>query len=163
MIQIKLLTAQDWLIWQKLRLEALQQAPENFASSYLEELALLEQDHQKTLSENDVFVALINDTAVSCAALHYNKSQKTKHIATLWGMYSSEDYQRKNIASAVLNEVIKHAKPYITQLQLKCLVNNNRALTFYQKHGFKIYGTEIKALKINGVYLDQHLMALELI
>ena len=35
-------------------------------------------------------------------------------------------------------------------------------MAFYQKQGFKIYGTEPRALKIGDTFFDEHLMILDL-
>ncbi len=48
------------------------------------------------------------------------------------------------------------------QLHLTCVTSNLGAVALYQKHGFKIYGTEPNALKIGDTFFDEYLMTLDL-
>ncbi len=56
--------------------------------------------------------------------------------------------------------IIHHAKSPVVQLHLSCVTSNLGAVAFYQKHGFKIYGTEPRALKIGNTFFDEHLIIL---
>ena len=89
-------------------------------------------------------------------------SAKTKHRGVIWGMYTRPEYRGQGIASALIQTIISHAKSHVAQLHLTCVTTNLGAVAFYQKHGFKIYGTEPRALKIRDTFFDEHLMMLEL-
>ena len=77
-------------------------------------------------------------------------------------MYTRPEYRGQGIASALIQTIISHPKSRVTQLHLTCVTTNLDAVAFYQKHGFKIYGTEPRALKIRDAFFDEHLMMLEL-
>lgn len=77
-------------------------------------------------------------------------------------MYSKAEYRKKGIASALIQTIISHAKERVIQLHLKCVTSNLSAIALYQKQGFKIYGTEPRALKTKDIFFDDHLMVLYL-
>lgn len=159
---IKQLTAEDWKIWKEFRLEALKNSPENFGSSYEEEAKWPDLDFQNSLTKSDIFGVFLDNTLVSCAGFYNLNSAKTKHRGVIWGMYTKKEYRGNGIANSLIQKIIKHAKSRVTQLHLTCLTNNLAAVRLYQNHGFKIYGTEPRALKMRDAFFNEHLMVLNL-
>jgi hypothetical protein len=86
-MKIRMLTQEDLNIWKQFRLEALQNSPESFESSYEEELNWSDSDFQDTLDKNTIFGAFVNHTLATCAAFYSLNSLKTKHRGVIWGMY----------------------------------------------------------------------------
>lgn len=161
-MHIRLLHQEDLRHWAALRLEALRNAPASFGSSFEEEDQWSLLEFEKRLLKNNIFGAFLNDQLVGCAGLYKLDHIKTKHKGVLWGMYIKPDYRRRGIADALLIEVINHARSLVSQLQLTCATNNPVAIKLYQKHGFKIYGTEPNSLKIDDMFYDEALMILKL-
>ncbi len=159
---IKQLTVDDWKIWKELRLEALKNSPESFGSSYEEEVNWPDLDFQNSLTKSDIFGVFVADSLISCAGFYTLNSAKTRHRDVIWGMYTKEEYRGQGIASALIEKVINHARSRVTQLHLTCVTSNLGAVAFYQKHGFKIYGEEPNALKIDTHYFHEYMMLLEL-
>ena len=162
-MNIKRLTQADWKIWKELRLEALKSSPESFGSSYEEESNWSDSEFQNTLEKSHIFGAWQDNRLVSCAAFYSLNLNKTKHRGVLWGMYTKAEYRKQGLADALMKVIINHAKSKVIQLHLSCVTSNTTAVSFYQKHGFEIYGTEPRALKIGEAYFDEHLMVLDLI
>lgn len=160
-MKIRQLLDTDWEVWKNIRLEALNNSPESFASSYEEELQWTNADFQSGLSQGYVLGAFVDELLVSCAGFYILNSLKTKHRGVLWGMYTRTEYREKGIATAVVQTLIQHAKTCVTQLHLSCVTSNFAASAFYQKQGFRIYGTEPKSLKINDTFYDEYLMVLD--
>jgi len=79
-------------------------------------------------------------------------------------LLTADDWQiwKKIRLEALQNSPITDAKSKVLQLHLTCVTSNQGAIQFYQKHGFKIYGTEPRALKIGNIFFDEHLMVLDL-
>ncbi len=77
-------------------------------------------------------------------------------------MYVSPEYRGQGIADSLLKVVINQAKSEVIQLHLSVLTTNFIALKLYQKHGFRIYGTEPRALKEGNQFYDEHLLVLEI-
>lgn len=160
-MKIRQLFDADWHPWKEIRLEALTNSPESFGSSYEEEVFMSDTDFQNGLSKGYVLGAFVDDLLVSCAGFYTLNSLKTKHRGVLWGMYTRLEYRGKGIATALIQTLIQHARTCVTQLHLTCVVSNFVARAFYQKQGFRIYGTEPKALKINDTFYDEYLMVLD--
>ncbi|MBN9230371.1 MAG: GNAT family N-acetyltransferase [Legionella sp.] len=160
-MKIRQLFDADWHLWKEIRLEALANSPESFGSSYEEEVFMSDTDFQNGLSKGYVLGAFVDDLLVSCAGFYTLNSLKTKHRGVLWGIYTRPDYRGKGIATALIQTLIQHARTCVTQLHLTCVVSNFVARAFYQKQGFRIYGTEPKALKINDTFYDEYLMVLD--
>ncbi|KTD33604.1 methyltransferase [Legionella nautarum] len=160
-MKIKRLMQEDWELWKSCRLEALKNSPESFGSSYEEEVLMSDIDFQHRLTKGYVLGAFVDDLLVSSVGFYKLNSLKTKHRGVLWGMYTRLEYRGKGIATALIQTLIQHARTCVTQLHLTCVVSNFVARAFYQKQGFRIYGTEPKALKINDTFYDEYLMVLD--
>ena len=161
-MKIRILKQEDWKIWKSFRLEALKNSPENFGSSYEEELNWSDLDFQSALTKSDIFGAFIDNSLASCAGFYSLNSVKTKHRGFIWGMYTQPEYRGQGIASALIQTIINYANSRVTQLHLTCVTGNLGGVALYQKHGFKIYGTEPNALKIGDTFFDEYLMILDL-
>lgn len=159
---IRKLDAQDTLIWKQFRLTALQESPEYFGSSYEEEVERLDHDWEEGLSKNTIFGLFINGCLAGALGFFTLKLLKLRHRGGLFSMYTLPNYRGKGVANALLQHVITYAKDYVSQLHLMCVTTNLNVLKLYQKHGFEIYGTEPRALKIQDKYYDEHLMFLDL-
>lgn len=160
MVNVRLLSSKDWEGWKQFRLDALQDAPTSFASSFTEESSCTNGKFQEDLVKNAVFGAFIDDTLVACAGFYRLHGTKTQHRGVLWGMYTKPTYRRRGLASRLIEAVVAHAKDCVMQLHLTCVTTNITALHLYQKHGFTIYGTEPNALKIGDHFFDEHLLVL---
>jgi ribosomal protein S18 acetylase RimI-like enzyme len=160
-MKIRILTQNDWKIWKTFRLNALKDSPNNFGSSFEEEFNLSDLDFQEGMTKSQIFCAFADDALVSSAGFYSLQTDKTRHRGIIWGMYTLPEYREKGFASALMKTVIEHAKSRVSQIHLTCVTSNDIGLKFYLKHGFKIYGTEPKALKVNDIYFDEHLMVFD--
>lgn len=160
---IKLLGKDDLSAWKSLRLEALQSCPEAFGSSYEEEVRHTDAEWESGLKRSNIFGAFVDGMLVAAAGFFVMDRLKTKHRGILFGTYTKPSHRRKGFASSVVEAIVAHAKEHVLQVHLTCHKNNLAPLSLYQKHGFKIYGTEPKSLKIGDKFYDEHLMVLELI
>jgi ribosomal protein S18 acetylase RimI-like enzyme len=160
-MKIKLLDHTDWQAWKELRLEALKNVPEAYGSSFEEESSWSDQEFQNCIARNNIFGAFDNEQLIGSVAFYNLGLIKTKHKGMIWGVYVKSEYRGRSIADQLMESVIAYAKSRILQLHLCCVTKNQAAISFYQKHGFKIYGTEPRSLKIDNEFYDEHLMALE--
>jgi len=160
MTNLKLLSGKDWVCWKQLRLSALKDSPTSFASSYEEESGCQDKKFQEDLVKNNVFGAFVEGDLVACAGFYSLSPLKVKHRGILWGMYTKPEYRSQGIANSLIEAIVFHAKNYVIQLHVSCITTNLNAIKLYQKHGFKIYGTEPNSLKIGDHFFDEHLMVL---
>lgn len=158
----KLLSNQDWSLFKELRLQALYNNPENFASSYSEAKILPDDDFKSMLDNNFIFGAFDDDNLVGIVGYYKNSALKIKHKGVIWGLYLQKEYRAQGISSNLFSELIGHAKDKVSILQLSVNIENKSAINLYKKYGFKIYGQENNAMYVNEKYIDEYLMCLEL-
>jgi len=159
-MKIRLLTEEDNKIWKAIRLEALQNSPENFGTSYEEEINFPAEDW--SVQNNDIFGAFIEDKLVATTGFFTLRLKKMKHRGRLFAIYVMPKHRGQGLASQLIETVINHAKSRVIQLHLTCTTTNESAINLYQKHGFKTYGTEPRSLKVGEIFFDEYLMLLEL-
>jgi RimJ/RimL family protein N-acetyltransferase len=161
-MNIRLLKKEDWQSWKSLRLEALKESPESFNNSFEETAILPDEEFKGHLTKNDIFGAFIDEQLIGSLAYSRLTSLKKNHIGLIWGVYMQPAYRRQGIIKKLLETVVSHASLQVLQLYLQVTTTNNAAITLYEKYGFKVCGTEPKALKINEQFYDEYLMILEL-
>ena len=162
MVTIRLLNGNDWSAWKAIRLEALQTQPEAFGSSYEEALLLQDDEFKQGLTDNDIFGAFVDEQLVGCAGFCGAKLLKMQHRGTLISLYVKQPNRGQQIGDKLVKTIIEHARPKVLQLHCMVTTENQAAINLYRKHGFMLYGTEPRALKINGRFYDEHLMVLKL-
>jgi RimJ/RimL family protein N-acetyltransferase len=96
------------------------------------------------------------------AGLHVPDGAKTRHKGVLWGMFVRPEARGTGLAAALLARVIEHAAGMVEEVQLTVVASNAAAVRLYARTGFREYGLERRALKLDGRYYDEVLMALAL-
>lgn len=171
---IRRLNETDWEAYRTIRLEALQLAPEAFGSDYDEASERTPEVWAAGLSLPDTIVLgaftevgspAAEGQIVGMAGLSRERRIKTRHKATVFGVYLSPAVRGAGCAKALVNELIRLARTMggVEQLMLCVVSENAAAKAVYTGLGFRVYGREPRALKIGESYLDQELMVLELV
>jgi len=161
-IEIRQLQKHDWVLWKEIRLEALQLHPDAFGSSFEEVSLWSDEEFQQMLLRNDMFGGFVKGELAGVAGFFIYELQKLKHRGCLFGLYVKKEYRGKGVARQLIIKLVNHASSKVMQLHCTVTTDNTCATHLYQKLGFKIYGTEPKALKVAGKYYDEHLMAVDL-
>lgn len=144
--------------YRRIRLEALQQHPEAFGASFEDEAAQPLVSYERRILVSDVFGGLRDGALLGIARFSVEPGIKRRHIGVLTGMYVGEAARGTGLASALVERVIAVAQGRVEQINLTVTASNTRALRLYERHGFRIYATELRALKVDGRYYDEHLM-----
>jgi GNAT superfamily N-acetyltransferase len=160
-IQIRRLTAQDALAYRDIRLDALRHSPEAFGSTFERESAEPLTWFADRIANYPVFGAVRDDTLVGVAGLILHQGKRA-HIGSLWGMYVRQANRRQGIGRRLIEAVIDLARERVEILELTVVADNADAKRLYESLGFEQYGLEKKALKQDGRYFDEALMAKEL-
>lgn len=163
MIEIRRLDIVDTNEVRTLRLEALQNDPSSFSSSYEEERNYPITIFEKRLSQDHsvVFGAWSKRQLVGMVTLLREQRRKTEHIGTITGMYVSPLFRRQGIAKRLMLEAIKQAHLFgIRRLRLSVSRSNTHAIMLYESHGFEVYGIEPQAIYIADHFEDIILMNL---
>ena len=163
-IRIAALTRDDAQTYRRLRLQALETAPEAFGASHAEEAARPLVAFAERISPQEpsrVFGAFAADELVGIAGFVVSTSPKSRHKGTLWGVYVAPEQRCRGVARRLVEAVIAHAARHVVVLNANVVTSNATARTLYERLGFRCYGTEAKALYVDGAFYDEALLALD--
>lgn len=167
-MEIRLLNPADAEKYWALRLEALQNNPEAFSSSYEEAIKRenpIEQTARNFQTEgNYTFGAFEDQQLIGMVTLFQERSIKIRHKANIVAVYVTPTKQGQSVGKALLIEAINKAKTLdsIKKINLTVTAGNEKAKNLYIRLGFKVFGYEEKALNINSVFYDEEHMVLHL-
>jgi ribosomal protein S18 acetylase RimI-like enzyme len=160
---IQTLLPQDAAAFQALRLRALQERPEAFASSAEEEAPLdLARVAERLAPRDDAAVFGAWDGAALCGIVGIQREgmAKLRHKAVLWGLYVAPECRGAGHGEALIRHAVQHAARVLgcRQVNLGAHTGNEAALRLYRRVGFRVFGTEPDALCVNGQWQDEHHM-----
>lgn len=143
-----------------IRLAALRTAPEAFGSTHAVEAAMPASAHEDRLANSVVFGAYAGGRIVGMAAFKRETGPKTAHKGFVWGVFVDPAHRGGGVGGALMEAVLAEARRTVEQLILTIVEGNEAALALYRRLGFTTYGKEPRALKAEGGYADEVLMAL---
>jgi ribosomal protein S18 acetylase RimI-like enzyme len=153
--------------YRKLRLEALRNHPTAFGADYEETLSRPESFWQERLQINDeeeaLFFAEHGRRLIGMTGIYRSLSKRHKHQATVWGVYVKEDWRGLHIAEALIGNCLEWGRAKgVVIARLGVAADNPPAIRCYERCGFKITGTEPRALFYDDKYYDFYLMSCSL-
>jgi ribosomal protein S18 acetylase RimI-like enzyme len=161
-IQLRRLTPADAALYRDIRLEGLRSAPEAFGSTFEAEDARPLSFFSERLGGRAAFGAFHGAEIVGVAGLLIREGSKEAHKALLVGMYVRPGARNAGVGRRLVETIIEFARPRVELIQLAVVSDNGPARRLYERLGFLEYGLENKALKQNGRYYDELLMAKDL-
>ena len=160
--QIRRLMPADARLYREIRLEALQRVPEAFGSTFEQECSQSLAQFEEVLAKADVFGAFRETDLVGMAGYRGQAGAKRAHKGFLWGMYVRSSARGTGVAKPLVEAVLDHARERVELVQLSVVSENEVAQRLYRSCGFVAYGHEVHALKQDGRYYDEVLMAVAL-
>jgi RimJ/RimL family protein N-acetyltransferase len=106
---------------------------------------------------------LIGNNIVGYLSIDAFRNNRKRHIATV-GIGILESHRSKGIATKLFLEMIKHAQNNgLKRIEAHIANSNSKSISLVKKFGFVTEGIKRKAIRINNAYLDEYLMALEVV
>ncbi|KGL38311.1 GNAT family N-acetyltransferase [Listeria newyorkensis] len=163
-MEIRLLTTADVDQYVKIRLQALQESPAAFATSFEEEkyTALQKYEIRFQSPYSLTFGAFSGGNLVGVVTLIREERIKTRHRANIVAMYVAPERRGSGVGKALIGTAIEQAQQLegIEQVYLSVVTNNKQARKLYTSLGFVPYSLEKRALKLDGTYFDEEHMVL---
>lgn len=142
MITISLLDPKDWEDYKKIRLEALQEDPQAFGSSYAKESVQSDAEWQERPQNplSHIFIARDEVKPVGIIGFRLEIEEKNAH---LWGMFVNQNYRGKGLGRKLMEYAIDNAKSIENIHSVTLDVNEEQAaaISMYQSLGFQEYGS----------------------
>jgi ribosomal protein S18 acetylase RimI-like enzyme len=100
---------------------------------------------------------------VGMAGLQREAKLHVRHKASVWGLYVVPGFRRRGLGRALVEELIAHAQAIgVEVLRAVSTSGNAPALGLFMSLGFEQFGLEPRSRKVDGGYLDQVYLRLEL-
>jgi ribosomal protein S18 acetylase RimI-like enzyme len=164
-LEIRQLGTKDAKNYLFVRLEALQNSPYAFASSYEEEKDDSAEKYSVRFAAAKNFCtygAFAGPQLVGVITLVREQKVKLKHRANIVAMYVKPEQRGNGIGKALMNKAIHKARTMegMEQLYLTVVTSNETAKKLYSSMGFEVFGEEKSALKVDDMYYDEAWMVL---
>jgi ribosomal protein S18 acetylase RimI-like enzyme len=149
--------------FRELRLYALQDSPTAFSADYQKNVHHPTQYWEDMLTmhadESTIFLATYEDNLIGTTGVVRGGSPKTRHSATIWGVFVRPDWRGVHIAEELIRACFAWAKPRkIVATRLGVTATNTSAIRCYERCGFRVTGTDPRAVYHEGQYHDFYTM-----
>jgi ribosomal protein S18 acetylase RimI-like enzyme len=161
-IQIRRLVPADATLYRDIRLEGLRRSPEAFGSTFEAEDARPLAFFSERLGGSAAFGAFHGSELVGIAGLLIREGQKEAHKGLLVGRYVRPSARNAGVGRRLVETIIEFARQRVELIRLSVVRDNEQARRLYERLGFLEYGLELRALKQDGRYYDEVLMAKDL-
>ena len=163
-LEIRLLTPDDTEAFVRLRREALECEPFAFMASIEDDRGLDVAFVQQSLADTDrrvVFGAFTPDL-IGIVGIYRDQHRKAAHKSHVWGMFVQPEYRQSGVGGSLLSAAIRHALGMfeVSQIHLGVSETAEAARRLYERYGFKLWGTEPRAICYKGRLVAEHHLVL---
>ncbi len=164
-IIVRALNAADVPAFVSLRREALRDSPWAFAASEESDVGVnAELMTQRIAEPGQVIVGAFDaDRLIGMAGMVRNRHGKMAHRAAVWGVYVTPSARGRGAAEAILRELLRIARtwPGLDSVSLQVSARAEGAKRVYERLGFKQWGVEPAALRLDGIaYNEAHMIVM---
>ncbi|AIY05615.1 acetyltransferase [Planococcus sp. PAMC 21323] len=161
-MKFRQLSVEDAQMYYTLRIEALENNPDAFATILEDALKNpIEKTAQNLAMKNAfTFGAFSEDKLIGNVTLVRNFAPKLHHRGSVYAVYVTPSERGKGLSRRLMQQLLEFAKTLqgLERLDLAVACENTAAIALYEQLGFKKYGTDSKAMKTPEKYIDEHLM-----
>jgi ribosomal protein S18 acetylase RimI-like enzyme len=164
---IRLLAPEDAAILKPFRMQALHDGQDAFHSSP-EEWERPLAEFAARIAAGRTFAAFDGSGAMVGMAMLATDARpqiKLRHKAEIWSVYVAGAARRHGVARRLMEACIAEARRLgYEAVVLTAVASNPHVVAFYERLGFRIFGTERRKMKLpDGSYRDDHSMQLDLV
>jgi ribosomal protein S18 acetylase RimI-like enzyme len=150
-MKIRRLQRENAAEWRKLRERMLRDHPEAFGEHVEDFIQRPLDEVQARVVDGNVFGAFLDGKLVGAAGWHDQKGRKRSHIGVIWGMYVAPEARSRGIGAALLDTMLEEIRKSGRSLaQLSVAEPNAVARDLYESAGFRAWGREENALRLDG-------------
>ena len=143
MVLVRETVAQDWQALRDIRLAALQDAPDAFASTYAEQAAFTEADWQDRISRGGTFLAYVPEVSASepaGLAGGFLRPERPGTVALI-SMFVRPQARGRKVGEALIAAVAEWGRArQATTMDLWVTATNSPARLLYERCGFALTG-----------------------
>jgi len=163
-VTLRLSLESDLMDFRELRLEALRNNPASFGSDYdtvkTNPLQFWISRLYAGSEDGTLYFAVHGEDLIGMCGIQLGTSPKTRHSATIWGVYVKPQWQGLHIARSLIENCIEWGKHHGVEVtKLAVVADNAGAIRCYEGCGFTVYGRDPIAICHAGVYYDELLMS----
>ncbi len=148
-IQILEPNAVSWEAYKKLRLKALKEEPQAFATQFKTEINTPDEEWEKRLKQyrdgksDWMFFASNGLELVGMLGAYQTDKDKRQSSANIIAMFVSTEARGKGVSKLLMIRLLDRlTKSFVTKVKLQVNKDQVAALKLYQSFGFKITGKE---------------------
>ncbi len=154
---LRALTPADQPAWREMRLEALREFPTAFLTTYDEQRTRPAADDRAMLARGAWRGLFADAQMIGIGAFIRHRQAAAAHRADIGAIYVSQAHWGRGAGQFMMDGLEREARTAgLLQLELSVAANNTRAIRFYEHCGFVRFGTQPRAIIIDGVGYDDY-------
>ena len=162
---IRILEPDDAEAYRAVRLAGIADRPQSFGSAYEEEAARPLADFEARIRSprpDAIFGAFVGPDLAGVARFTVEPGVRRMHAGFVTGVTVRREFRRRGIAALLLAALIDHARSCVVIVRLGVESSQDEARRLYERAGFRRYGVEPLAMRVDDAYFDEDLMSLDL-
>jgi GNAT superfamily N-acetyltransferase len=164
-ISIRFITESEVEAYKALRLEALREHPEAYGTDYDEDAAQPDSVWRDRVGKaagdpsGSIVLADAGGELAGMVGVWRGSGIKTRHEATIWGVYVRAKYRGQKLTDRMINEALGWCRGgNVRIVRLTVVTCNTAAICSYQRCGFLVCGVSPEEIKVGDRYYDELLM-----
>ena len=135
MVLVRATTTTDWQALREIRLQALRDAPDAFASTYAKEAAFGEDEWHRRATRDGSFIAFLPEVAPAGLGGGYLAAPE---VVELIGMFVRPQARGRGVGEAIIDAVVGWARAQDASTVHLWVTETNNARMLYERCGFTV-------------------------